>query len=263
MRQSIEDAEKEAANILLPKLKDHLELTREFMNLIGESGVSLPIDKCTQSFKVTSVLLIRLANDLRCLGLLAERGYPFQVWTIASSIYEVGITMALLSGDDALAQKWIDYDKPDQPFFNVREATKEALSKCRVEDYEKQAEADYRVYQWLCMGKHANPLLQKEHGVIEQGKNVSLQNGPDTSETAIGMLWWGMDYASRYTYVALAAFARSHLRPIGVDLHNRIAERANTLAAKREQLRITAKQRFGGQDPFQGKWKSQRVTSSP
>ncbi len=254
MAESIEDAEKRAASALLPELKDHLELTREFMNLIGESGVSLgmrPIDECTPSFKVTSQLLIRLANDLRCVGLLAERGYHLQAWIIASSIYEVGITIAFIGGDNELAQKWIGHDKPDQAFLkNLRTATKEALKKCGVDDPEKQAEADYRVYQWLCMGKHANPLLQKEYGLIQHGQDVSLQNGP--SETAVDSLWYAMDHATRYTYVALAAFAKSHLP---IEQHNRIAERANALAAKREQLRSTAMQRWGDQDPFQGKWR--------
>jgi hypothetical protein len=257
MGESIEDAEKKAANELLLKLKDHLELTREFMNLIGESVISLgmrPIDECTQSVEVTSRLLIRLANDLRCLGLLAERGYPLQAWTIASSIYEVGITIASIGGDDELAQKWNDHEKPDQAFLrNLKAATKEALKRCGVDEPEKQAEADYRVYQWLCMGKHANPLLQKGHGLIQQGEDVSLQNGPDTSETAVGSLWYAMDHATRYAYVAVAAFARSHL---AIEQHNRIAQRANALASKREQLRITARQRWGDKDPFEEKWRS-------
>ena len=256
MGETIEDAEKRATDALLPELKDHLELTREFMNLIGESGVSLGMqsrDECTQSFKVTSQLLIRLANDLRCMGLLAERGYPLQVWTIASSIYEIGITIASIGGDDELAQKWIDHDKPDQAFLRkLKTATKEALKKCGVDNPAKQAEADYRVYQWLCMGKHGNPLLQKEHGLIQQGRDISLQNGPDTSKTAVGSLWYAMDHAARYTYVALAAFAKGHLP---IEQHNRIAERANALAAKREQLRTMARQRWSDQDPFQGKWR--------
>ena len=255
MGESIEEAEKKAASVLRSELKDHLELTRGFMNLIGESVVSLgmrPIDECTQSFKVTSQLLIRLANDLRCIGLLAECGYHLQAWTIASSIYEVGITIAFIGGDDELAQKWIDHDKPDQAFLkNLRTANEEALKKCGLDEPERQAEADYRVYQWLCMGKHANPLLQKEYGVIQQGQDLRLQNGPD--ETAVDSLWYAMDHSARYTYVALAAFSRSHLP---LEQHNHVAERANALASKREQLRITAKQRWGDKDPFQEKWRS-------
>ncbi|MDP3722770.1 MAG: hypothetical protein Q8R91_04650 [Candidatus Omnitrophota bacterium] len=253
MGESLEDAEKKAAHLLLPELKDHLELIRGFMNLIGESGGVLPINECAQSVKVTSQLLIRLANDLRCVHLLAERGYHLQAWTIASSVYEVGITVAYIGKDEERAQKWIDHDKPDQPFLNLRTATIEAFKALGISDPENQAESDYRVYQWLCMGKHANPLLQKEYGLIRWGQGARLQNGPE--ETAVDSLWYAMDHAARYAYVALAAFAMSHLP---IEQHNRIAERANALAAKREQLRITARQRWSGQDPFQEKWRPQR-----
>ena len=253
--ESLEDAEKKAVQVLLPQLKDHLELIREFINLIGESGVSLGTlpDECTESVKVTSQLLMRLVNDLRCVSLLAERGYHLQAWTIASCVYEVGIIVAYIGKDEDRAKKWIDHDKPDQPFLNLRTATREVFKAFGISDAENQAESDYRVYQWLCMGKHANPLLQKEYGLIQQGQSVRLQNGPE--ETAVDSLWYAMDHAARYAYVALAAFAMSHLP---VTRHNYIAERANVLAAKREQLTVTARQRWSSQDPFQEKWRPQQ-----
>lgn len=58
MSELLEEAEKKAAQVLLPQLKDHLELIREFMNLIGESGFSLgmrPIDECTQAVTNQSI----------------------------------------------------------------------------------------------------------------------------------------------------------------------------------------------------------------
>jgi len=254
--EPIEEAETTAAKALLPELKDHLELTRNFMNLIGETVTSLGmrrIEECSQSFQVTSLLLIRLANDLRCMALLAERGYPLQALTISSSIYEVGITIARIGADDGLAQKWIDHDRPDQAFLNLKTATKEVFRQCGIPDPEKQAELDYRVYQQFCMAKHGNPLLQTAHGLIQQGRDVSLQNGPDTSEIAVNNSWYAMDHATRFVYVALAIFASNHLP---TEHQSRIAERAKQLAERRNELKKRAVQRWGNEDPFQGKWKA-------
>ena len=111
------------------------------------------------------------------------------------------------------------------------------------------------------MGKHANPLLQKEFGLIQQGQDVKLQNGPDTSEMAVSSLWYAMDHAARYAYIALAKFAKSHLT---IEQHNSIAKRANALSVKREQLRIVARQRWFDQDPFHEKWRpKQKAHRSP
>jgi hypothetical protein len=81
---------------------------------------------------------------------------------------------------------------------------------------------------------------------------MNLQNGPDTSETAINNLWYAMDHAARFVYVALAIFASSHVPP---EHQRGVAERANQLGKERDRLKKLAMQRWGTEDPFEGKWK--------
>ncbi len=248
--QSLEEAETEAKQILLPELEGHLKLARDFVNLIGETASLLgmrPLEQRFDSFGVTSLLIVRLANDLRCLGLLAERGYALQALTIASSIYEIGITIAYIGGDNGIAGKWLDHNKHDRMPFNLKAATKEVFRKCAVPDPDRQAESDYYVYQQFCMAKHGNPMLQTAHGLIPRGEDLVLQNGPDLSEMAINNLWYAMDHAVRFVYVALAIFASNHVPP---EQQHGISERANQLAKERERLRGLARQRWGTEDPF-------------
>jgi len=121
-----------------------------------------------------------------------------------------------------------------------------------IADSEKQAIADYRTYQQLCMAKHGNLLLQQSYGVIRKGEIFVLQNGPDTSDLGIRNLWFAMVYATRFVYVALAAFSTGYLSDQNEE---RIRNLANRLADKREQLGNRARDRWGTEDPFKGLWK--------
>ncbi len=257
--ESLQEAEEKTKYLLSQgELRSHLALVHRAMNLVG-TAIAVSSDRTTgilcESFKVTTLLLVRLTNDLRCLTLIAERGYPLQALTIASSIYEVGITVGYIGDDENFAKKWIEHDDPERPFVNLKHATKDVLKKCGIPDAEVQAETDYRVYRQFCMGKHANPLLQSGHGIIPEGQDFRLRNGPDSSDLAINNLWYALDHALRYVYVALAIFTACHILD---EQQSKILEEANLIAKEREELRKVARERWGTQDHFRGKWRSEK-----
>src|SRR5262249_57346424 len=70
------------------------ELVAETLNVIG--------DVPTQAVKVCTALLSKLSTDLRGIVLVAERGYPTQAVTLASSLYETVFTIAYVGSDETL-----------------------------------------------------------------------------------------------------------------------------------------------------------------
>src|SRR3989441_9718548 len=112
-RDELHEAEMRAMQKLGPNLKEHTELALAAFNLIGEMLARLPEEVFAarrQSLKVANGLLARLANDMRCVALLANRDYPIQAGALGASIYEIAFTIASIGSDDRLAQQWIDHD---------------------------------------------------------------------------------------------------------------------------------------------------------
>src|SRR2546427_12018878 len=129
-RDELHEAEMQAIQKLGPDLKEHTELALGTFNLIGELLAHLPEEVFAarqQSLKVANGLLARLANDLRCVALLANRGYPIQGGILAATIYEIAFTIAYIGSDDRLAQEWIDREEPLTSFRDAWTLTRDGL----------------------------------------------------------------------------------------------------------------------------------------
>ncbi len=254
--ETLQEAEVKAVEIMRRELGPHLALTQDAHNLIGMALISNPqgpVLDLPLSLKVSTNLLIRIANDLRGTVILAERGYPLQALTLAASVYEAAMQVAYIGSDEKIAREWVDHDKPDAFFKKIEQLTTEVFRKLGIPDADAQAKRDYRVYQQFCMAKHLNPLLQKHYSFQKIGEWVVALNGPDWSDLSIKGAWFALDYSERFVYIALAAFINSHVpsqRQVG------LAEQINSFAAKRQELNQAAQKRWGTEDPFQGKWRS-------
>lgn len=252
--ESLDHAEIQAMDTLDPLLRDHALLTEEAFNLIGEALARVPdkpVAEMSQSRKVVTSLLVRLANDFQCAALLALRGYPVQAAALVACMYEVAYTIAHIRSDDALANAWIKHDNPTKQFYPIRLLTKEVLMKLGAQDAEKQTDLQYRVYRQLCMAKHSNPLFQMQHGYQLRNGNVVVMNGPDTSKSAIRAAWFSLEHAARLSFLSVAAYVESHV-PINEqgDLKSKIKK----IGAESQRLSIKAAEKFGVEDPFPNKW---------
>ena len=101
------------------------------------------------------------------------------------------------------------------------------------------------------MAKHANPLLQMDHGFIIHEGNVVAINGPNTSENTIRAAWFAMEHATAHAFIALLCFTKFHLETEG---NEDLVSQLWSLGEARKQLEGEAKKRWGAEDPFQGKW---------
>jgi hypothetical protein len=253
---SLEDAELEALQSLDVPLREHAALSSDAFNMVGRTLNSMserPVTDISPSEKVVTVLLIRLSNDLRCASLLARHGYAIQAVTLVAAIYEAAFTVAYIGSDDERAREWIEHDDPTRSFKDVRSMTKEGLAKLGTPNPDAQASIEYKVYRQLCMGKHSNPLLQQRYGYRLRGNRVFAMNGPDTSEPSLRGAWFALEHGVGLTFVALSSFFLSHLSKAVAD---ELWPQLEDIGARRKKLETLAKERWGTEDPFAGKWRT-------
>ncbi len=255
---SLEEREKEAMQALAAELRDHSKLADSAINLCGSSRGAMPprrASEISKSCKVAMALLVRLSNDLRAVRILADKGYALQAVSLAASIYEVAYTVAYIGSDENLAEEWIAHDEPTKPFRVVRLLTEQGLTKLSHPNVKQQTGIEYRVYRQLCQAKHANPVLQRFHGirVRHEEKEFVLFNGPDTSENAIQAAWFALEHAAALVaIVATSSFISCHVPP---NKRPELQAKLQAIGKKRKQLEARAQERWGTQDPFPGRWR--------
>jgi hypothetical protein len=253
-RESLEDAEKKALEILEPELSGYAKINMQALNVVGITLSALPeeyIRDIPLHQKIAVNLLVRISNDLRSSTLLALRGYAGQAVTIVSSMFESAYCIAAIGNDQSLAHEWANHDDPKKSVMGVKAMVKQGLTNLDFTNIEHQTEIEYRVYRQLCLAKHSNPLFQMGHGEIIQNGDVVSKNGPDTSENAIRAAWFAMEHAAALTFISLMSFIKFHLKPPGND---EIVKQVLALGEARKQLESQAKKRWGTKDPFPGKW---------
>lgn len=253
--QTLDEAEREALEVLGAELRRHLEVTQAAFNLIAlaQSGAETSVRQLSPARLVCLTLLARLSNDLRGSALLAARGYALQAAALTASIYEVSHSIVAIGNDDELAGKWLTHDDPTRPFMSVTELTETALRKWQTGLPDDVGFRQYRSYSQLSMAKHANPLLQFMHGPQVKEGTVAAQNGPDTSDDAIRVAWFALEQAAQYACFALCGFLAAQHVP---------AERTLGLLAPLHQLQQeclelnrAASERWGTDDPHPDKWR--------
>jgi hypothetical protein len=106
------------------------------------------------------------------------------------------------------------------------------------------------VYRQLCLAKHSNPLLQQDHGHYADEEAVVLMNGPNSSDGSVRVARLALD-ATRLTVLALASFLADH---VPADRKTVFVERLNNIRREVQDLAQAAKQEYGSEDPYPGKW---------
>jgi len=255
MSKTLEEVEAESHTALTSELADSRTFLNAVVELVGKSALSLRKEDLTQQNSATRVAVllgIRLINDSRGVSLLARIGYGMQAAALASSIYEIAYTLAYIGADNALADQWFDHDKVlSTPFGDILKVTKGGLTKLGIP--EQKAFDEYQIYSQLCMAKHGNPLLQRQHGLKVTNETVSPQTGPDTSDASIRLCRFALEMSGSSILIALQSFISNHApeqaRPNLQSYHQLLQQECL-------RLRQSAIKRWGSEDPNPGKWRT-------
>ena len=253
--ESLEEAEKDALTILKPELGRHGKLAMDVLSLIGMALKRIPekpFKEISLPQKVTVSLLIKLCNDLRSSYLLALTGYVVQAVTLVSSMFETAYCIAAIGSNHCLAKKWVEHNDPTRTFMNVKEMIHKGLKNLDHPDPIAQTEIEYRVYRQLCMAKHVNPLFQiYHHGFVFSHNEVIAINGPNISESSVKASWFALEHAAALSFIALSSFIDTYLY---VENNDDLIEQVKLIGVRRKELEAEAKERWGSEDPFPGKW---------
>lgn len=254
--QDLHQAEVAAIAELERELRDHMALTTAAFNLIARllpltEIPTTPTNVSSRSLHVAVTLLLRVANDLRSVQVLAGTGYPVQALALVASMYEVAYTAAFIGNDESLAQEWLDYDDPTKLFRDVRFLTKEALTKLDLLDRPDRPDLEYRNYRMLSWAKHANPILERAWAVDIQGEMVTRTMGPNTSPLAVRFAWFALEYAAGYAYIAMGSLIRSHLI---AKMPEELGREVRTIALRRNELDTKARARWPQENPLPERW---------
>lgn len=248
------DAEGDALRLLEPDLHEYGVLTADLFDMIGESlncisGMRLSM--ITQSKKVAVALLNRLGNDLRCVALVALRGYHTQAAALTASMYEVTYALIYIGKDDSRAQEWINHKDPTKPFRSIFQLTKDVVTILGIPDGASHTNRQYKIYRQLAMTKHANPLFEMAHAYDVSPKSISVMNGPRTSPDAVRAGRFALEQAAGLAFMALATFVKDHVQS---ERQPTLTHRLDSVSRRLEDLKQQSIARYGTDDPFPGKW---------
>jgi hypothetical protein len=258
MKQNLADVEKAVGDDLESKLIEPAEVSQTAFNLISDalaSALDIPVAEVRPSLRVTTALLVRLGNEVRCIALLALRGYAVQAVSLLATVYEVAYAIARIGCDDDVARTWIEHEgplRPPPPFASVMELTLWVLERLGIPNAKEQASSQYRVYTQACMAKHANPLLQTQFGLQREGSSVVAAVGPESTPAAVRAAWWALGHAAGLSALAVMRYARCHVR---ADRHATIERAAESIFATAGELAVKGMRTYGTEDPFPGKWR--------
>jgi len=212
--ENIHEVERDVRDRLRGALKPHFAVIDQVFNSVNRAFAAapeIPFTQASPSRKVTTVLMVRLSNDLRSIVLLAERGYPLQAASLVPPLYEVVHGIAYIGQDDERAKLWINHTDPMHSFQSAWALTEEVVKTLDgVSDPSGLIARAYKVYQRFCQAKHANPLLQQHYGHYATDEAVMVMNGPDGSDGAIALTKETLKWASKLALIGIASFLDNH-----------------------------------------------------
>ncbi|MCH7930429.1 MAG: STAS/SEC14 domain-containing protein [Proteobacteria bacterium] len=248
---ALEDIEAQATGELKSELTEHLEFNSKVWALVvrvigafqGHDLAQMP-----ESRKVCFVLLARLANDLRCVALLSERGYSEQAAIIAASVFEIAHTICYIRDDEERALAWIQHREPKRAFKPIAQLIRATAEYIEAPNIEQVIRNERRNYAQLCWPKHASPLILGFRPPEERQKHGTFYLGPDTTDFSVRTAWFALQHSGRHGLLAVDVFQNTHATVLDV---------ARAVANWRviyDQLVAQAQDRWGTDDPFQGEW---------
>jgi hypothetical protein len=253
--RSISEVETEMASLLVPELRDHLQINSDVYNFVGQVLEAAPdarLRDVTQARKVITCLLVRIANDLRCIGVSSVHGYAEQACTLAASLFEAAFTVLAIGENESLAQEWIDHRDPSVPFRSIRNLTLMAMQNIGIPEPERQAKRWYVNYSQLFLAKHMNPLFQATRGVRVGENQVLIVTGPDSSDESVRLAWFALEHSAGLALTAAGFFGQKNA---GQSNQRELAARSRELQEVVGKLREAAAAREGwDENPFPNDW---------
>jgi hypothetical protein len=200
---------------LIPGLAQHLAIVEECEGLAYEYMAVLK--KPRQPVEVVRVhtsLLARVIEDLRVCVLTATRGYTMQAWSVAASCFEAAYSLGHIGTDVERAKRWLEHMNLDTVPWSVYDSVMGTAKFLKFTDpvrRDKLVKVEYTFYQRLCMGKHVNPVTERERRWKLAPGTATLVLYPFYSSAILGQARLGLNVAIHAATMAILSFHQAHL----------------------------------------------------
>ena len=248
---TIEDIEEQAVHSLTTELAEHLAFNSKVWAIAVRALDVLQrhdLRRMPRSRKICLVLLTCLANNLRCVALLSERGYSEQAAIIGASIFEIAHTICFIGADEDRAQSWINHKHPRRSFRPIPELIRATAQQLDAPNPAEAVKVEQRVYAQLCWPKHASRLILGIRPPDEHPTHGKFYLGPETDDFSVRTAWFALQHSGRHGLLAVDMIQNTHATVLG--LGDIIMECRSIY----DQLVAQSKERWGTEDPFEGQW---------
>lgn len=229
-----EQAEQGVQEKLSTDLAAHLALATEYESLafdllqsIEQLGVSADV------YRAQATLLARVLQDLRCITSIAPLGYTMQAWTIASSAFEASYALGFIGSNQDRARRWLEHKDMKNLPWPTYDAVSNSLRYLDIgEDASSQhdlAQNEYKLYTYLCMAKHVNPLPERNRYWFTRSGSTRLLLTPVYTPARAAEARLGLSLALRSTTNAIWIFRKTHV-DAAPDLDQRLLDLASRSA---------------------------------
>lgn len=112
----------------------------------------------------TMAVLKKLAQDIRSMQILSNKGYASQFMTLASSAVEAVYEVLVFLIDNKSLEKWVEHEVVlGRSYENHYNRISKFLTSTINDPIAKEEELqrEWQLYQALCAAKHGNPVMQQ------------------------------------------------------------------------------------------------------
>ena len=152
--------------------------------------------------------------------------------------------LAYVGENEARAAEWAKHTDCQKSYpQKISDGREAALNALGISD--PAARDDWRkAYQFMCMAKHANPLLSMKQGLIDHPDGLFFVFGPDTTALGVFLSAEALNRAIAYSTAAVFVYALScsaeDSRLLLRKEARRIQDAANSLDPLLRQLGVSA-----------------------
>lgn len=168
----------------------------------------------TEVHHVQSLLVARMLNDMRASVLLCLRGYTSQGWAVAASCFESSYSVGFIGTDQGAAKRWLAHASFQSPPWNCNDSVLRTIAFLEIGtdslERDRLTKVEYRLYERLCMGKHANPISERNRYTAKSAEGTSrLVLTPVFTEGRLTEAKLALAVASRAVGTGLWAYLRA------------------------------------------------------
>ncbi|MEK5321796.1 hypothetical protein NSS94_21515 [Paenibacillus sp. FSL L8-0644] len=234
----IEDISRD--NLRLPY--QAIEKLTSLMKLVFDNYPKESIDNAADISRLH--LLSRLYNDLKSIYLLSLKGYSVQAATIACAFYEAALTVICIDNEEEKGRKWLKHKDTVHGYSKTSVLNREVVKKLNWSS--DTWDNLKKVYTYLSMAKHSNPLILTVHSFVEvnddKGSYKDFNYGPEVSEASFRLSWYSILMSMQLGNAALGTYVNNLAELIDDHLFIEMQElHSEFLDLLDENIRVSAK----------------------